>query len=91
MVVEETDLSEPKTRELVEILRALKLDKTRTLYVVAEMDEKLKRASRNLREFFFPKQVRDLNAYHVLRRKKILFEKEALPLVERRILGSDNL
>lgn len=88
LVVEETDLSGPKTKELVEILKALKLDKTRTLYVVAEMDEKLKRASRNLRELFFPKEVRDLNAYHVLRRKKILFEKEALPLVERRILGS---
>lgn len=89
MVVEHPEFSEPKTRELLRMIRALKLEKTRTLYVVSEVSENLKRASRNLREIFALKPAVDLNAYHVLRRRKILFEKEALPLVERRVLGGE--
>jgi large subunit ribosomal protein L4 len=86
MFLEEASLKEPKTKELVGIINALGLKDSRTLYIADSVDEKLKRASRNLQDLFSVKLARDVNAYHILRRKKLLIEKQALATLEGRAL-----
>lgn len=86
LVVEDASVEQPKTKELYQMIKALKLEGTGTLCVVQSVDERLKRASSNLHELFRLKDVKELNAYHVLRRKKLLIDKHALPLIEKRIL-----
>ena len=91
LFLEDANLKEPKTRELVEIIGALGLKDSRTLFVVESMDEKLKRASSNLKDLFSIKLARDVNAYHIQRRKKLLIEKQALSTVEKRALGGEEI
>ena len=86
MLVEDAGVEKPKTKELFEMIRALKLDGARALCIVPAVDEKLKRASRNLIERFAVRGVRNFSAYHVLRRKMLVIDKQALPLIEKRIL-----
>ncbi|MBI4387787.1 MAG: 50S ribosomal protein L4 [Candidatus Omnitrophica bacterium] len=85
-VIENTELAQPKTKELRSAINLLKLGSAKTLCVVASVDEKLKRASNNLKEVFLVKRANDLNAYHVLRRKQLVIEKSALALLEKRLL-----
>ena len=86
MVVESFDLGLPKAKELRQAIDALKLDGKRSLCVVASLDVKLKRASNNLKEIFLVKRADDLNAYHVLRKKQLIIDRAALPLLEKRLL-----
>lgn len=86
MVVEDSGVDQPKTKELVKMIRALKLDESRTLCVVKSIDENLKRAFSNLREIFRVVEAKDFNAYQILRRKKLLIDKQALPVIVSRIL-----
>lgn len=86
MFLEEASLKEPKTKELVGIIKALGLENSRTLYIANSVDEKFKRASGNLKDLFSVKLARDVNAYHILRRKKLLIEKQALGILEDRAL-----
>ena len=87
MFLENAGLKEPKTKELVGIIKALGLKESRTLFIADSVDEKLKRASRNLQELVSIKPARDVNAYHISRRKKLLVEKQALRILEPRALG----
>jgi len=80
-------LKEAKTKELFSILKMLKLVDTPTLFVVKSVDEKLKRASQNLHDTFSVKLASDVNAYHIVRRSKVLIEKNALATIERRALA----
>lgn len=87
LFLEDLSLKEAKTKELFGIVKALNLLESRTLFIVNAIDEKLKRASDNLKETFSVKLARDVNAYHILRRKKLLIDKQALSTLERRALG----
>ena len=87
LFLEDADLKQPKTRELVEVIQALGLKDSRTLFIVEKMTENLKRASRNLKELFSVRLASDVNAYHIQRRKKLLIEKEAIATLEKRALG----
>lgn len=91
MVIESMDLSEAKTKGLVRAIKAWKLDGVRTVCVVAQPGENLKRASRNLHEIFLVKRPGDLNAYHVMRRRQFLIEKAAITLLEKRLLESSKI
>lgn len=84
-VIEEIELSAPKTKELFRAMTALKLEGVRTLCVVSDLDEKLKRASGNLKEIFSIKRANELNAYHVMRRKQLVIEKSALNILGERL------
>ncbi len=86
IIVEDIDIEQAKTKEIKKILSALKLDGSRTLCIFASPNEKVKRASTNLREVFSMKRAGDVNAYHILRRKQLVIEKSALPLLEKRII-----
>lgn len=86
MVIEDIQLDEAKTKRLVQAISALKLNDRRSLCIVKAKDEKVKRASRNLDHIFSIKRVNEVNAYNVLRRKQLVVEKSALPLLEKRVL-----
>jgi large subunit ribosomal protein L4 len=86
-VLEEFQLEAPKTKVMVGILKALGLAQTKALGVVKEMNAKVKLAARNLDGIFVLKRAHELNAYHVLRRPRLIVEKEALGELERRLLG----
>ncbi len=85
--LEDLSLKAAKTKELAGVIKALNLADSRTLFIVNTMDEKLKRASSNLKETFSIKPARDVNAYHILRKKKLLIDKQAISILERRALG----
>lgn len=87
LLLEDTHLAAPKTKEFVKILTALPLEKKRTLCVVKEVDPVLKRATQNLSRILRVEPARDLNAHHVLHWPKLLIEEEALPVIETRLLG----
>lgn len=84
-LLEDTRLESPKTKEWAEVVRALPLEGKRALCVVKEIGEKLKRASRNLERQVKVQSARDLNAFDLLQREKVLIEEEALPVIEERL------
>jgi large subunit ribosomal protein L4 len=88
MVLEDLKVASPKTKEWVEILKALHIQGKRALCVVKEIGVNLKRASRNVSRIVEVVAAKDLNAYHVLQQERILLEEDALPVIEARVLGS---
>ena len=86
IVVEDIELDQAKTKELKKIIDALKIGSFKTLYIAPAENEKLKRASNNLKEIFSMKRAGDVNAYHILRRSRLLIAKSALNLIEKRLL-----
>lgn len=79
------DLTEPltKTKEFVEILKNLKLG-TKVLTIVADQDEALMRVTRNI-PFLSLIRVQDVNAYDVMRYKKVLITKSAMQKILERV------
>ncbi len=75
--VEALGLAEPKTKILAGALKSLGLSSRGTLLVLDKPDAALARAGRNLPGFEMV-CARDLNAYSVLRSRKLLMTKPAL-------------
>ncbi len=84
-LLEDFKLESAKTKEWVEIIKALPLDGKKTLCVVKEIDTNLKRASQNVSELVKIKRASDVNAYEILRREKVVISEEALPVIEGRL------
>jgi len=80
VVVDEIKLAEPKTRLVAEILNNFKYDK-RTLFVVADKDDALLRAGRNIEKLTI--SVADLlNVYEVVVNANIVMTKDAIKKIE---------
>ena len=80
VVVDEIKLAEPKTRLVAEILNNFKYEK-RTLFVVAEKDDALLRAGRNIEKLTI--SVADLlNVYEVVVNANIVITKDAIKKIE---------
>ncbi len=76
MVVEDFELAEPKTREMVKLLKGLNLE-GKILLLVGGASESLKRASRNLPNLtVMPAQ--QVNTYQVVAHKRIVFTESGL-------------
>ena len=86
VVLSDLKLDKPKTKELCSVIRNIPLNGNRSLFLAVKPDENLKRASRNIHDFFKIENARDVNAYEILRRKMLIIEKEALPVLANRIL-----
>jgi len=71
------DVKTGKTKEIAMALKKLGLAEGRTLLVIPAHDERLHRAARNI-EGLTVLPVADLNAYELLRNKKLLITKPAL-------------
>jgi len=71
----------PKTKQFIEILKNLKLDKEKSLLLIyPKKDAKhLILAARNVKNIDF-NEVGSINAYQILKSHKIIFAKETLPV-----------
>jgi large subunit ribosomal protein L4 len=86
MVVDTLQLAVPKTKALIQLLAGLGIAETPTLVVVADRNEALERASRNVpwMRLARPGQV---SVAQVLRHDRLLFERQALLAVQEALLA----
>jgi large subunit ribosomal protein L4 len=83
VVIDELAFSEPKTKEMAGILKALKLDGTSTLVATAALDQNVYRSARNIDQVTVS-PVGELNALAVLQPRKLLITKAALDSIKER-------
>jgi large subunit ribosomal protein L4 len=81
VVIDELSFSEPKTKEMAGILKALKLNGTTTLVATAALDSNVYRSARNI-ELVTVSPVAQLNALAVLQPKKLLVTRAALDAIK---------
>ena len=82
-LLEDVKLQSPKTKEWAGIMGALPMGKKSTLCLVVEMNDTLRRASKNTTEWVRVRKVSDVNAYHVLHRSKLIIEEQSLAHLEK--------
>ncbi len=80
-VVDSIGIEEPKTKKMVEILDNLELSGESLLLVVGEPGAALALSARNIPEVRLMR-ARDLHAYDVLARRRVLITKEALQALQ---------
>lgn len=83
VVIDELKFGVPKTKEMAAILTALKLEGTSTLVATAAYDANAYKSIRNIEKVEVA-PVAELNAYSVLRPKRLLVTKAALDLIKER-------
>ena len=84
LVLDKIELKEPKTREIVSLLSALKVNGIKCLFAIKETDEIIWKSARNLPKLTVLR-ASDLNTYEVLKAKRVLFLREAIEaLIETR-------
>ncbi len=76
-VVDDLQVSEPKTKTIVNMLTALNVDGAKTLLAIAEHNPTVWMSSRNI-EGLRVSPAADLNAYDILRQKMFVVTKSAL-------------
>jgi large subunit ribosomal protein L4 len=80
-VVETLSFTEPKTKQMAEVLRRLGLDQKRTLLVIDRIDENVAKSCRNLKHLRTLPAHR-LNAYELLHADQVLLTADALKRVQ---------
>lgn len=84
VVIDELVMTEPKTKEMAAILKALNLQGTSTLVATAELDANVYKSARNIdRVTISP--VAELNALAVLTPRKLLVTRAALDAIKQRV------
>ncbi|MDD4955620.1 MAG: 50S ribosomal protein L4 [Candidatus Omnitrophica bacterium] len=84
IVLDGLKIGSPKTKELFEIVKKLKVGDLRTRIVVGSLDKNLKLSCRNL-PLVDVDTAASLNTYDALDCKKLILTKDALELVEARV------
>lgn len=87
MVVDDLSVSSVKTKEFFSVLKSLKIDQNKTLWISDSLDDVAKKATRNI-EKLSTITVADVNAYNVMRKKIILMDPQAIKALEDRVLRS---
>jgi large subunit ribosomal protein L4 len=77
VVIDELDFAAPKTKDMAQVLKALKLDKESVLVTTDQHQEAVFKSARNIRNVYVA-PVSELNALHVLRPKRLLVTRAAL-------------
>jgi large subunit ribosomal protein L4 len=77
VVIDDLNFDIPKTRQMVGILKALNIDNSSCLIVVPAINDTVWKSARNIPSVKVMTSA-ELNAYEVLRPKKVLLTKEAL-------------
>jgi len=89
MVVEDFSFDKPKTKEFLGILKSLKVQDKKTLFVVSDYDSALTLSSRNM-----PKtklvHARDINTYGILNSNVIILSESAIAKLEETLLTTSN-
>ncbi len=83
VVIDELSFSEPKTKEMAGILKALKLNGKTTLVATAGLDANVYRSARNI-DMVTVSPVGELNALTILQPRKMLVTKAALDVIKER-------
>ncbi len=83
--IDSIDIKEPKTKEFRSIVDALKL-KGRSLFILDSIDEKIKRASRNIQDVYM-KNYKDFNMLDVMSCDTVVMSKPALEKLSERFAG----
>lgn len=81
MIIEDFTAQQAKTKEVFEILKALSLEKKKTLLLVPQHDENLWRAGRNIPSLHIL-EASKASTYDVLNNQILLIQKSALPVIE---------
>lgn len=77
VVVEKLEVETPKTKDMVKVLKDLKLDGEKTLIIVKEYNENIILASRNLKKVYL-ETAKEVSALDIMSAKKLLIENAAL-------------
>jgi large subunit ribosomal protein L4 len=77
VVIDDLNFNIPKTKQMVGILKALNIDNSSCLIVVSKTNETVWKSARNIPSVKVMTST-ELNAYEVLKPKKVLLTKEAL-------------
>jgi len=84
IVLDDLKMNSPKTKDFFEIVKKLKINGSRTRFVVGDLDKNLKLSCRNL-PLVNVDTAASLNTYYALDCKKLVFTKSALEIVEARV------
>lgn len=84
IVLDGLKINSPKTKEVFEIVKKLKINDLRTRFIVGNLDKNLKLSCRNLPNVDIDTAA-GLNTYDALDCKKLIFTKDALEIVEARV------
>jgi large subunit ribosomal protein L4 len=84
IIIEDLSLQQPKTKEFYAIIKALKLEDVSVLCLAQNKDTNITRAARNV-EALSLKSATEFNAYHVMRKKILVIEKDAIKKIEERL------
>ena len=77
VIVDKLAVTEIKTKQVSQVLKALGLKEDSTLLAIKEYDNKLYRSARNIGNLMISPAL-ELNAYDILRQRRFLVTKEAL-------------
>ena len=77
VVLDDLKLPQPKTKEMVRVLKALGLSETSTLLAIEKHDPNVWRTCRNI-EKLWVSPAADLNAYDLLHQKRLIVTKSAM-------------
>ena len=87
VVVDELKLSEPKTKDVASLLKAINVDSQSLLIATDGRDEVVYKSARNI-DRVSVSPVSELNALSVLRPRRVLFTKAALDAFRKNAAGS---
>lgn len=79
-ILEELNFEKPKTKDMVKVLEALKID-TKTLVIIAEKNDVVTKSIRNI-ENVKPINVQNINVYDLLNHDSVIITKDAVLKVE---------
>ena len=85
MVIEDFNFEAPKTKQMIQILDAFKVNGNRNMFVFAEPNKNVVLSARNIQRTEVA-LARNLSTYDILKAKKIFFTESALKPIEE-ILG----
>jgi large subunit ribosomal protein L4 len=81
VVLEKFDFDAPKTKDFVNVLRALELENKKSLFVLEESNNNVYLSSRNLKRTKVVNSSQ-LNTYNVLNANKLVLSEESLEGIE---------
>ncbi len=83
-VIENITLAEPKTKQMAGILKNLKLNSGTVLLVVEKADDRLKKASRNIRDLVIA-EAANINTYQVMWAATLVITSGAIDQLQKKI------
>jgi large subunit ribosomal protein L4 len=81
-VVEDFTFNEPKTKEMIEILKALELSGTKTLLLVSKTDTSVWKSGRNIASLNIV-EASKASTYEILDNKVLLIQRSAIEVLEK--------